>query len=244
MMMIVALLAALGQDPVDPQQVVAVILGRKITAGEIGLKTRLDPVPPPAEKCGPDDPVSKLQDLVWQDAARRYIDTKELKATSEELKEMADFIRKSEEEGRRRRAGEIEEVEKKLQSADLAGEERRTLETRAKTLRALAENDRWQADHPEEARKILEGVHRPWVEGAKMDAALYREFGGVVAITKFGQVPVGARSALLRRHAKEGTLEIADPSLERRFWASWDVPPRWVAAPDKVDLTPFWKAKR
>jgi hypothetical protein len=245
MMTILALLlAALGQDPVDPQHVVAVVLERKITAGEVGLKSTSDLGAPPAGTCAPDHPVSKLQTLVWRETVRHYVDAKGLKATPEDLREIRDFTKKSEEDLRKRRTQELQDVEKRLASVGVPEEERKNLENRLTVLRSLADNDRWQADHPEEARKSIERVYTPWVEASKMDDSLYREFGGVVAITKFGQVPTGARAALLRRQAKEGKLTFADAALEKLFWTEVEARPRLVAAPDKVDLRPFWKIDR
>ena len=244
MMTILALLLALGQAPVDPQQVVAVVLERKITAGEIGLKSSSDLAAPPAGTCGPDHPVSKLQMLVWRDVARQRIDAKGLKATPEDLREMRDFMQKSEEERRKRRPQEMKDIERRLASDGVPEDERKNLESRVKVLRSLADNDQWQADHPEEARKSFERVNSPWIESSKLDDALYREFGGVVAITKFGQVPTGARAMLLRQQAKEGKLTFADAVLENLFWAEVEARPRMVAAPDKVDLRPFWKLDR
>jgi hypothetical protein len=241
MMTLLALLLALGQDPVDPGHVVATVLGRKITAGDIGMKEKLNLTVAPPASCAADDPVSKFQEIAWKDIARHYMDAKGLNATAEELREMSDRMEKFAEEHRKQRERELPEVEAKLKSPGLSEEERKKLETRLKTLRFMAETDEWQAAHPEESRKALAAAHTPWVEAFKLDSALYREFGGAVAVTKFGQVPVGARAALLRKYEKESRLHIADKALEKRFWASWEEPPKWPAAPDKVDLTPFWK---
>ena len=60
---------------------------------------------------------------------------------------------------------------------------------------------------------------------SKLDGALYKKFGGIVSITKFGQVPVVARAALLREYRKDGNPDVLDKNLELRFWTSLDEPP-------------------
>jgi hypothetical protein len=245
-LLVFGLLAA--QEGIDAGKTVAVVLGRKITAGEIGLKTRVELAPAPRHRCDSDDPVSKLQALVWRDVARHYVEMNGLKATAEELRELRDWMRQTEEENRRRWAKDLEQIEKRLRTDEPADAERRKLETRKETLQSLLENDRRMAQeeaaHPEESRKAAEEIHAPMVEAAKVDLALYRSFGGVVAVTKFGQVPVGARAALLRKVAKESRLEFFDPVLEQRFWSSFDERPSLVAAPHEIDLSPFWKTSR
>jgi hypothetical protein len=139
-------------------------------------------------------------------------------------------------------------VEEKLRSPAIPEGDRLKLEKRRETLRSLARHDELRDDlereQPEVAAKSRAEIHGLWIEASKIDIALHQEFGGTVAITKFGQVPVGARAALLRRTAKEGKLTFADPGLERLFWAEVEAPPRWAAAPDKVDLRPYWKLDR
>lgn len=239
-MIFVALLAAAFQDD-DPARTVATVLGRKISAADIELKEKIDPVVPAPARCGVKDPVSNLIKLVWRDVACHAIEAKGLKATPEELGEILDRMNQFAEENRKRRARELSEVEGKLKSMDLSDEERRRHEDRLKTLQSLADLDRWEAAHPKETLKTLSELYAPMVEAAKLDAALHREFGGVVAVTKFGQVPVGARAALLRKYVGEGRLEFSDKTVEKRFWAEWDRTPKLTASPDKVDLTPYWK---
>lgn len=248
MMMIVPLLLVLAQEAVDPEKVVATVLDRKITAQEIGWKTAADLATPPPGTCGPNHPVSKLQSLVWKDVAQQYIEAKGLKATPEEVREVVDWSKEFEGKERKRRAKDLAETEEKLKTPGIPEGERRQLESRRETLRSLAATDKLRDDlereQPEVAAKSRADIHGIWIEASKLDIALHKEFGGTVAITKFGQVPVGARTALLRRTAKEGKLTFADAGLERLFWAEAEAPPRWVAAPDKVDLRPYWKLDR
>lgn len=246
--MIIPLLLVLAQEVVDPDKVVATVLDRKVTAREIGWKTPADLATPPPGTCGPNHPVSNLQSLVWKDVARRYIETNGLKATPGELQELVDWTKQFEEKDRKRRAKDLAEIEEKLKIPGIPDGERRQLENRRETLLSLAKGDQRRDDlereQPEIAAKSRAEIHGLWIESSKLDVALHQEFGGTVAITKFGQVPVGARTALLRRTAKEGRLTFADPGLERLFWEDADARPRRVAEPGKVDLRPYWKLDR
>jgi hypothetical protein len=252
-----ALLASCGPHAVIPPaeqadkgtyeaaQVVACVLGRRITSGEIGLKEKSDLQPPSSSSCSPNDPVSRLQGMAWNDIAEHYIEAHGLKATPDELREIGDRMGEFRAEDRKRRARDLEKVEEELRSSGLSAEERKECEDRRSTLRSLGEHemrrDELDVDTPGTAQKVAAMIYAPIVEHSKLDAALYKRFGGPVSITKFGQVPVGARASLLREYKEQGKLEILDRNLELRFWNSWDEPPRLSAPAEKVDLTPFWR---
>ena len=74
-----------------------------------------------------------------------------------------------------------------------------------------------------------------------MNEALYEEYGGVVALTRFGHDPHGARAALLKDYERRGLLRIADPLLRDQVMAVLDAKPSMTVAPEDVDFTPYWK---
>ncbi len=84
-------------------------------------------------------------------------------------------------------------------------------------------------------------IHAPLVEAWKYHEAIHAGFGGVVALTKFGPDPVGAKAALAAQLEQPGRLEILIPCLREAFWQNLRATPRFVLEPDKVDFTPFWK---
>jgi hypothetical protein len=75
----------------------------------------------------------------------------------------------------------------------------------------------------------------------KMNQVLYEQYGGVVALTEFGQDPRGARAALFADYEKQGKLRFYDDSLREQFFAMLAKPPRMVVSPDAVDFAPYWK---
>jgi len=74
-----------------------------------------------------------------------------------------------------------------------------------------------------------------------MNKALYDEYGGVVALTRFGPDPHGARAALLADYERQGLLHISDPLLRNEVIAVLETRPSMVIPPDSVDFTPYWK---
>jgi hypothetical protein len=75
----------------------------------------------------------------------------------------------------------------------------------------------------------------------KMNKAIYEEYGGVVARTRFGPDPHGARAALLRDYEERALLSIADTVLRAEVRATLAAKPLNVIPPDQVDFTPYWK---
>ena len=84
-------------------------------------------------------------------------------------------------------------------------------------------------------------IHAPWIEAFNYHHAIYEEFGGVVASTKFGPDPAGAKQALAENLEQSGKLEIVDPKVREAFWNGLRKPPRFVVENEQIDFTPFWK---
>ncbi len=74
-----------------------------------------------------------------------------------------------------------------------------------------------------------------------MNRALYAQFGGIVALTRFGPFPHGARLAVLEDYERRGLLQFSDAQLRERLFALLATRPRMTLAPGEVDFTPYWK---
>lgn len=228
----------------DDTTVVARIHGNEITAGEIGLKFKSDGEPViPTDKatCLVTNPVAELGKRVKQKMQSETVRARNLVATEEELRDIAEFIERSMAADRVRRRKDLAKFEQELADGRLSTQEQERTAKRVETLRRLADHDKRLETMPKPTPEMMRMIHAPLVEGWKYHQAIYTEYGGTVASTKFGPDPVGAKAAMAEKLEQEGTLQITVPALREAFWQSMREAPRFVLEPGKVDFTPFWK---
>ena len=144
-------------------------------------------------------------------------------------------------EDRIRRHTDLEAIELQLDENHLPAPEREKLEARLGTLQKLGKFEKVREGMPELTQEMIRMVHAPWIEAFKYHESIHQEFGGVVASTKFGPDPVGAKAALAEKLQTENRLKICEPILEEKFWEGLRKAPRFELEKEKIDFTPFWK---
>ncbi len=208
---------------------VATVLGVAITRGEL-------------DAVADDRPRSrKLLAMVWDRIAPDYIAKRGLRATPAEIAELAAYDEEFDARDRSQRARKLAELNRRLAIDDLSPAERARLEDFRATLARLARHDEQRAREPLPDPAQRAAFYAPWIEMWKMNRALYEEYGGVVALTRFGHDPHGARAALLKDYERDGLLQITDPVLRDQVNAVLDAKPSVVVQSEKVDFTPYWK---
>jgi len=210
-------------------EVVATVLGQDITRHEIAAAD--------GERTGD----TKLYDLVWRRVSRHYIEHHGLAATDAEITEATAYHREFERKDRAQRARKLVELNQRLAANDLKPGERAKLEEFRAVLARLAqrdaENDGLPPPDPSRQGKLLV----PWIEMWKMNRAIYQQYGGVVALTRFGPDPKGARAALVADYERRGLVRFPDAALRERLFAGLGSRPSMVVPPEQVDFTPYWK---
>jgi hypothetical protein len=180
-----------------------------------------------------------LKRRIEREATRRFLQANRLEASEADLAAYEKFDREFRQADRERRARELDRLEKEL-AAGIADPQRRVqAESQRSTLQQLAKRDAERVDQAGDAAS-KQRVWKPWIEGYKLNKALYDRYGGTVGITKFGPDPVGARAALLREHERNGDIKIDDAALRSAFWAEVEKPPRMIAKPADIDFTYYW----
>jgi len=208
---------------------VATVLGVAITRAEL-------------DAVADDRPRSrKLLAMVWDRIAPHYIARRGLHATPAEIAELAAYDQEFDARDRSQRARKLAELNRRLASDDLSPAERARLEDFRATLARLARYDEQRAREPLPDPARQAGFYAPWIEMWKMNRALYEEYGGVVARTRFGHDPHGARAAMLKDYERNGLLRITDPVLRDQVDAVLDAKPSLIVPPEQVDFTPYWK---
>lgn len=222
-----AALALVHAGPLAAQEV-AQVLGVAIDRSELTV----------AE--GPAAELGRLYDRVWQAVSRDYIRRNGLEATPEEIAEVLGYEREFERRDRGQRARKLEELERRLAGAGLEPAERARLEDFRGTLARLAQSDDESDREPPDPQRGA-AQRAQWIELWKMNGALYRQYGGIVALTRFGPYPHGARLALIEDYERRGLLGFSDPQLRARLLEMLAARPTIVLAPEQVDFTPYWK---
>jgi hypothetical protein len=183
----------------------------------------------------------KLYDLVWRRVSRHYIDVQGLAATPAEIAEAVEYHRDFAARDRVQRARKLVELDERLAADGLKPGERARLEEFRRVLTRLtqhdAEQDRLPPPDPLRQGQLLV----PWIEQWKMNKALYEQYGGVVALTRFGPDPHGARAALMADYERRGLVRFSNAAQRKRIFAWLNRRPSMVTRPEEVDFTPYWK---
>jgi hypothetical protein len=235
---------SVGEIAGDTSPVVAQVLGKTIAANAIGLKydAQHNPIIPKDEAlCLISDPVEELQTRITQEIVRDYVDRKNLKATDEEIREFRVYQDNSTAKDRVRRHEVLVQLEERLKTATLSPKEREEAEKYHATLLRLTEYDKRQDAMEKPTTEELRSVYVPWIEAWKFNKSVYEEYGGIVAVTKFGPDPVEATRRLFEQYKKEGKILIPNAALRSAFWSRLAKPPRFIAQPNEIDFTPDWK---
>jgi len=215
--------AALGADTV------AIVLSQVITRDEIAAAK--------GEQAGD----IKLYELVWLRVSRHYLDEKGLGATGAEIAEAVDYHREFAARDRVQRARKLAELDQRLAGDGLKPDERAHLEEFRRVLGRLAQHDAEQDRLPPPDPVRQGQLVTPWIEQWKMNKALYDQYGGIVALTRFGPDPHGARGALMADYERRGLVRFPDTAQRERIFAWLNRRPSMVTRPEEVDFTPYWK---
>jgi hypothetical protein len=208
---------------------VAVILGETVTRSELD---------------GPGGTAGELQrlhDLVWRRALRHYVGENALHATDDEVAELAAYHREFERKDRAQRARKLEELNQRLAAKGLDGKQREWLEEFRAVLTRLARHDAGIEGLPGPDAEARAAMFGPVIELWKTNVSIYERYGGVVALTRFGPDPQGARRALIEDYERQGLIRFHDPALRERLFARLAARPSVVVPAAEVDFTPYWR---
>lgn len=174
-------------------------------------------------------------------AEHEFIAEHGLHARDEEIDAVRRYERAFACHDRSQRSRKLAELQTRLSDPSLDAAERAWLREFRATLERLA------AYEAKVDRGLEPAVHWPpeaireWVEQAKLDAMLYRRYGGAVGLTAAGANAHGARAALVADYVARYTLAFPNAAVQREFFAVLRRPPAIALEHADPDFTPFWQ---
>jgi hypothetical protein len=230
-------------DPaMESSSIVAQVLGRRVTASDIGLKFDATGKPilprgdPPS--CTATDPVAELIGKVTSEVVQDYVAKEHLRATDEEIHEFQASQDLFMADDHARREKELNELQERIKSGSLNPQDREDAQKRVATLVFISKNEAIKGDL---SKEDLRSIYAPFIEAWKFNKSVYERYGGTVAITKFGPDPVEATRRLLKDYERGRRLEIYNTVLRKSFWRRLSKPPHLAAKKNEISFTPFWR---
>ena len=182
----------------------------------------------------------QLLETLQARAEAAYVVENALQASAAELAELEAYNRSFEAHDRGQRARKLRELDDRLVATRDPQERARLADFRT-TLARLARYES-DVDAGLETRNVIPAdTLRRWIEAFKLDASLYRRYGGTVGLRSSGPYAHGARMQLLIEYTTAGNLVFLDPQLEHRFHALVAAPPRITLTGGDPDFTPYWR---
>lgn len=175
-------------------------------------------------------------------AEQRYVDADALHATADEIEALRAYERAFARHDREQRARKLVEVESRLVhlDAEMGAAERERLTEFHTVLQRLAAYEADVARGAEAPPEIDTTTLAHWIEQTKLDAALYRRYGGTVGLKAAGAYAHSARATLVAAYMRQEPVEVADAEIERHLLTALWAPPAIVFRGDTPDFTPFW----
>jgi len=173
-------------------------------------------------------------------AEEEFIVRHGLRATEAEVAELVAYNRAFEVHDRNQRARKLDDLETRLAASTDATERDRLARFRTVLIRLA----RYEADVDaglEERVVAPAETLRRWIETFKLNAALYRVYGGTVGLNAAGPYAHGAKAALVADYVATHSVEFVDEEIARRFHAILAAPPRLTFTGGAPDFTPYWK---
>jgi hypothetical protein len=191
----------------------------------------------------PDACAAALLRLLRTRAEQQYIAEHALQARPDEIAAVRAYEVAFERHDRSQRERKRSELEARLAQAGAvmsAAERARLVEFQAVLARLADYESDVDAGLAEAPPPLPDATIASWVEQAKLDRALYRRYGGIVAVRPVGLRAHGARAALLADYIAREAITLADPQVAQHFRALLHAPPAIVFEGTEPDFTPFW----
>ena len=185
----------------------------------------------------PDD---VLYNLVITALARDYIKTHRLNATDDEIHTFKAYQDEFMAKELERWQEQLKSLKAQVEDKTLTHEDFKKNEERISRLKKLIDREQKRGQMSKVADDESQSTYGPIIEAWKFNNSIYQNYGGIVAMTKFGPDPIGAKKELITHYQDGGKLEIFDPLVRSNFWNRVGQPPHLEAKQSEISFIPFW----
>jgi pyruvate/2-oxoglutarate dehydrogenase complex dihydrolipoamide acyltransferase (E2) component len=180
--------------------VIAVVLGKKITAGE----------------------KDKLNGLIFSALLQKYAKENKIEPSDTELEAFVDNLEELEKETQAKFEADGAKLQQQLQSTSLSDQDRKEKESQLQTiehiLKSTHEAKEMSKGMEEQMRPMKRQMAQQFVKSWKINKALYAQYGGRVIFQQAGVEPLDAYREFLKEQEKKGAFQIIDKQYEPEFW--------------------------
>ncbi len=209
-----AALPAEEPSPTPSSRTVGSVLGKPVTAADLGLTAPIDPtVKFDARDTARWRLMGRVMTTFGGPIMDRFVREQKIEATAEEIEQFQRKMQKTREQNFRAWEARLAELNQELAAAELSEADRaRREEERTRYERLLASRlERPAAEAPDE-------LARMFLVAWKVERELHRAYGGRVIFQQAGPEALDARRRLFEQAEKNGDLHFADPGVRHLFY--------------------------
>jgi hypothetical protein len=198
----------------SPSRKVGSVLGKSITANDIGLSTVIDPdVQFDASDSARWELMQRIVMEFGKPVSDRFVKEQKIAATADEIAQFKKTMRAQNERQLREMADRVAEIKSKLSSPDLVADAKAKLEQEQqlyqRTLSSLSETAK---------RETPDEIAQAFIVAWKTERDLHRAYGGRVIFQQAGPEALDARRMLYEKAEKKGDLKFDDPGVRHLFY--------------------------
>ncbi len=180
--------------------VIAVVLGKKITTGE----------------------KDKLNGLIFSALLQQYAKENKIEPSEAELDAFVTKLVEMEKLTQAKDEADRAQLRHQLQSTSLSDQDRKEkeseLQTIERTLKSTQEAKEMSKGMEDQMRLMKRQIAQQFVKSWKINKALYAQYGGRVIFQQAGVEPLDAYRDFLMEQEKKGAFQIIDKQYEPEFW--------------------------
>lgn len=206
--------SAAEPDGIDPTRVVGTVYGKVVTAGDVDLKSAIDPaIRFDARDTERWNLMGRILAAFGAPVLDRFVKERKIEATADEIEAFQKNMQRISDRNVRDWKDKLAELKKKIENPGLSTDEKMKFEKeRAMYERFLA------ASNQEPAAKAEASIARSFIMAWKTERELQRVYGGRVIFQQAGLEALDARRLLFEQAEKQGDLKFDDPGVRFLFY--------------------------
>jgi len=183
----------------------------------------------------------KLTGIITVALIEKYAKENNISATDAEAKEFISKLREFKLKDKRDTEKQIEQLSKELESTKLSEAEK---ERKRSNLKIFEDGLKINKELPEVPEDFAKQVVKFW----KIGKAIYDRYGGCVISGPAGPEPIDSYPKYLKESEKNGSFQIMDKELEKRFWGEYSKNNVHTCyskeEADRMMQTPWWLSEK